>query len=188
MKRSYAAVGSAVFFAVAPGTVAGLLPWLITRWHTATALWVVLRVLGWILVAAGAAVIVPAFARFVIEGLGTPMPAAAPSRLVVGGVYRHVRNPMYVAIISAIAGQALAFGSIGLVWYGLLVAAATVTFVLVYEEPTLRHRFGADYETYRRNVPGWWPRLTPWTAPASKPTDGDPNSDQTAMDTPDTTQ
>lgn len=188
MKRAHAAAGSAVFFALAPGTVAGLVPWLITRWHTAMTWWLPLRAIGWVLVAAGAAVIVPAFVRFVVEGLGTPMPAAAPSRLVVGGVYRYVRNPMYVAVLAAIAGQALVFGSVGLIWYGLLVAAAVVTFVLVYEEPTLRRRFGADYDAYRRNVPGWWPRTRPWTAPASNTTDADPNSDQTAMDTPDTTQ
>jgi len=188
MKRSYAAVGSAVFFALAPGTVAGLVPWLITRWHPAMTWWLPLRVLGWLLVAAGAAVIVPAFVRFVVEGLGTPAPVAAPSRLVVGGVYRYVRNPMYVAIVSAVSGQALIFGSVGLIWYDLLVAAAMVAFVLVYEEPTLRRQFGADYETYRRNVPGWLPRLHPWAGPASNTADAAGTSDRTALDTTDTEQ
>src|SRR5262249_52946436 len=122
-------------------------------------------ILGWALVAAGAAVIVPAFARFVVEGLGTPAPVAAPSRLVVGGAYRYVRNPMYLAVVAAILGQALVLGRLTPVWYALVVAAAFYAFVRGYEEPELRRRFGADYEMYQRHVRGWWPRLRPWTGP-----------------------
>lgn len=183
MKRSHAAVGSALFFALAPGTVAGLLPWLISRWHTHAAWWPPVRVAGWVLVAAGAAVIVPAFVRFAVEGLGTPAPVAAPARLVVGGVYRHVRNPMYVAVTAAVTGQALVLGQPALLWYAVVVALAMAGFVAAYEEPALRRRFGADYETYRRNVPGWWPRLRGWTPPASNGADIDPNVAPSRMDT-----
>ena len=115
-----------------------------------------------IVLVAGVIVLVGAFARFVMEGLGTPAPVAAPERLVVGGVYRYVRNPMYVAILAAIVGQALILGRLALVVYATLLWLITAAFVRFYEEPTLTRRFGADYEAYRRAVPAWWPRLRPW--------------------------
>ncbi|RVA16552.1 isoprenylcysteine carboxylmethyltransferase family protein, partial [Mesorhizobium sp. M7D.F.Ca.US.004.03.1.1] len=91
-----------------------------------------------------------------------PAPVAPPERLVIGGIYRHVRNPMYVAVLSIILGQALLFSSWTLVAYVVIGAIAMGSFVRFYEEPTLAHRYGVEYETYRRNVPGWLPRLTPW--------------------------
>jgi protein-S-isoprenylcysteine O-methyltransferase Ste14 len=97
-----------------------------------------------------------------VEGFGTPAPVAAPERLVVGGVYRYVRNPMYVAVLAAIFGQALLLGQLGLLLYAAAVWLITAAFVRFYEEPTLTRRFGADYEAYRRAVPAWWPRLRPW--------------------------
>ena len=164
MRKSTAAVGSAVFFLLAPGVVAGLIPWWLTRWQVREPVpyWAPVRVLGGVLLLAGLIALVRAFVRFVVEGLGTPAPVAAPERLVVGGVYRYVRNPMYVAVLAAIVGQALLLGRLDLLLYAgaawLLVAA----FVRWYEEPTLTRRFGADYEAYRRAVPAWWPRLRPW--------------------------
>lgn len=162
MRRSSAAAGSALFFAVAPGIVAGLLPWWLTSWQTGRELWLPVRVLGALLVVGGAALLVQAFVRFVREGLGTPAPVAPTEHLVVGGLYRFVRNPMYVGVLAAILGQALLLGRAVLLWYGLAVAAAVVGFVKAYEEPTLRARYGASYDRYRANVPGWWPRLRPW--------------------------
>jgi protein-S-isoprenylcysteine O-methyltransferase Ste14 len=106
--------------------------------------------------------LIRAFVRFVMEGLGTPAPIAAPDRLVIGGVYRYVRNPMYVAVVAAIVGQALLFGQLGLLIYAVAVWLLVAAFVHLYEEPTLTRRFGADYEAYRRAVPAWWPRLRPW--------------------------
>jgi protein-S-isoprenylcysteine O-methyltransferase Ste14 len=97
-----------------------------------------------------------------VEGLGTPVPVAAPERLVVGGVYRNVRNPMYVALLAVIVGQALLLGQLGLLLYAAGIWVITAAFVRFYEEPALRRRFGADYEAYRRAVPAWWPRLRPW--------------------------
>jgi protein-S-isoprenylcysteine O-methyltransferase Ste14 len=108
-------------------------------------------------------VLLLAFVRFVIEGSGTPAPVAPTQHLVVGGLYRYVRNPMYLAVLAIIIGQALALWRPILVGYAAVVALAFVAFVRGYEEPTLRSTFGDEYEAYRRAVPGWWPRLHPWT-------------------------
>jgi protein-S-isoprenylcysteine O-methyltransferase Ste14 len=97
-----------------------------------------------------------------VEGFGTPAPVAAPERLVVGGVYRYVRNPMYVAVLAAIVGQALLLGRLGLLLYAGGACLVVAAFVRWYEEPTLTRRFGADYEAYQRAVPAWLPRLRPW--------------------------
>src|ERR671939_1685177 len=165
MRRSTAAVGSAVFFVLAPGVVGGLIPWLLTGgWQVREPLpyWAPVRVLGGVLLVAGLIALVGAFVRFVVEGFGTPAPVAAPEHLVVGGVYRYVRNPMYVAVLAAIVGQSLLLGRLGLLLYAGVVWVAVAAFVRFYEEPTLTRRFGADYEAYRRAVPAWWPRLRPW--------------------------
>jgi protein-S-isoprenylcysteine O-methyltransferase Ste14 len=153
-----AALGSLLFLVVAPGVVAGLLPWLLTGWDVADDVPVLVVVAGVVLVAAGAAVLLHAFARFVAEGLGTPAPVAPTERLVVGGLYRYVRNPMYLAVGATIVGQALILGQPALLLYALAFGAAVWTFVRVYEEPTLARRYGAEYAAYRRAVPGWWPR------------------------------
>jgi protein-S-isoprenylcysteine O-methyltransferase Ste14 len=121
------------------------------------------RILGGALITGGAAFLIHAFARFVIEGIGTPAPIAPTERLVVGGVYRYVRNPMYLAVGATIVGQALLLGQWELLAYAALFFAIVATFVITYEEPTLKRQFGADYEAYRRAVPGWLPRLHPWS-------------------------
>ena len=161
--RVRAALGSLLFLAVAPGVMAGLVPWLLTGWRVdgdpsppATAA-------GWLLVAAGSAALLHAFARFVVEGLGTPAPVAPTRRLVVGGLYRYVRNPMYIAVASVIAGQALVLGRPGLLLYAVAFGAVVWSFVRLYEEPTLAATYGEEYDAYRRAVPGWHPRLRPWT-------------------------
>jgi protein-S-isoprenylcysteine O-methyltransferase Ste14 len=163
MRRPVAAVGSAVFFVVAPGSVVGLIPWLLTGWQAREPVpyWAPMRVLGVILLVAGLIVLVQAFVRFVVEGFGTPVPVAAPDRLVVGGLYRYVRNPMYVAVLAAIVGQALLLGQLGLLLYAAALWLIAAAFVRWYEEPTLARRFGADYEAYQRAVPAWRPRLRP---------------------------
>jgi protein-S-isoprenylcysteine O-methyltransferase Ste14 len=161
MRRAFAAAGSAAFFVLAPGVMAGLIPWLLTGWdarHT----WPVLRVLGAALIVAGLVVLVQAFVRFVTEGVGTPAPVAPTEHLVVGGLYRHVRNPMYMAVAAIIAGQALVLGRPALLLYAAAFVAVTSAFARWYEEPALTEQFGAEYEAYRRAVPGWWPRRRPW--------------------------
>jgi protein-S-isoprenylcysteine O-methyltransferase Ste14 len=159
-----AALGSAVFLVVAPGVVAGLVPWLLTGWRSDDPP-LALAVLGAALIAIGAAVLVHTFARFVAEGRGTPAPVAPTERLVVGGLYRHVRNPMYVAVGATIVGQALLLGRPGLLAYAAVFWAVVAAFVHGYEEPTLSARYGDEYAAYRRAVPAWWPRLRPWTPP-----------------------
>jgi protein-S-isoprenylcysteine O-methyltransferase Ste14 len=154
-----------VFFVVGPGIVVGLVPWLLTGgWQVREPLpyWAPMRLIGVMLLTAGLIALIQAFWRFVVEGLGTPVPVAAPDRLVVGGLYRYVRNPMYVAALAIIVGQALALGQLGLLLYAAVLWLITAAFVRFYEEPTLTRRFGADYEAYRRAVPAWWPRLRPW--------------------------
>ncbi len=159
--RVRSALGSGLFFALAPGIVAGLVPWWLTGWETGTTR-PPLQVIGALLIAAGAIVLVDAFARFVVEGIGTPAPVAPTQRLVVGGLYRHVRNPMYLAVGATIVGQALLLGRSILLLYAATFAVVVFAFVRGYEEPTLTRQFGAQYEDYRRAVPGWWPRLRPW--------------------------
>src|SRR5215212_2686291 len=103
MRRSTAAVGSALFFLLAPGVVVGLIPWALTRWQVREPLPYLApaRVLGGVDLVAALIALVRAFVRFVVEGLARPAPLAAPECLVIGGAYRHVRNPMYVAVVAA---------------------------------------------------------------------------------------
>jgi protein-S-isoprenylcysteine O-methyltransferase Ste14 len=160
-----AAVGSVVFFVVAPGVVAGLVPWLISDWDVrwqVSAFGVAVMALGGALLAVALVVLIRNFVRFVVEGRGTPSPILQTERLVVGGDYRYVRNPMYLAVISAILGQAMIFGSLALVLYALVVWAIMATFVRWYEEPLLQNRYGEEYGRYRRVVRAWVPRLNPW--------------------------
>jgi protein-S-isoprenylcysteine O-methyltransferase Ste14 len=160
-------LGSVLFFVIAPGTVAGYLPWTFTHWHMRTlsffgAEWT--RWLGAALIAFGLVPLVNSFWRFAMEGLGTPAPIAPPQTLVVTGFYRRVRNPMYVGIVAIVFGQALLFASWGLVWYAALMWLCFHLFVFFYEEPTLRKSFPANYKAYCANVPRWLPRLATWKA------------------------
>jgi protein-S-isoprenylcysteine O-methyltransferase Ste14 len=162
VRRLTAALGSLVFLVVAPGVMAGLVPWLLTGWDSTGPppglVW-----LGGALIVAGSAVLLNAFARFVVEGSGTPAPIAPTERLVVGGLYRHVRNPMYVAVATTIVGQALVLGRPGLLLYAAAFWLLVAAFVRTYEEPTLSDRYGEQYDAYRQAVPAWRPRLRPWT-------------------------
>ena len=159
-----ATVGSALFLVAAPGVVAGYVPWLLTGWRSAHPP-APLAVLGAALVVAGVGVLLHSFARFVNEGRGTPAPIAPPERLVVGGLYRHVRNPMYVAVGATIVGQGLLLGRPWLLAYAGAFWLVVAGFVRGYEEPTLSARYGEQYDAYRCAVPAWWPRLRPWSPP-----------------------
>ena len=164
MKRLSAVVGTGLFLLLAPGTVAGLVPWWITRWSMQAPLlgFSGFRVIGALMIVAGIAVVLDSFARFALQGLGTPAPILPARHLVVSGLYRYVRNPMYVGVLGIIVGQGLLFGDGRLFAYGVLLWLGVHVFVVGYEEPTLRRSFGAEYETFRRNVPRWIPRLSPW--------------------------
>ena len=174
MTRTRAAIGSFLFLLVAPGVVAGVVPWLLTDWD-ADEWWLPLRLLGSLLIVAGVAVLLHAFARFVLEGLGTPAPVAPPERLVVRGAYRYVRNPMYVAVTALIAGQGLLLGQAGLLLYAAGLWAVFATFVRYYEEPRLARQFGSEYDAYLREVPAWLPRRP--TAASSSPVVGSAHRD-----------
>lgn len=163
MKSRSALAGSALFFLAAPGVVAGLAPWWITRRYAhPLAENLLQRGMGLLLIGLGLAFLVHAFGRFALEGRGTPAPVAPTETLVVGGVYRYVRNPMYLAVIGVIAGQTLLFGSWALAAYALAAAGVMAAFAHFHEEPALAARYGPAYDRYRRAVPGWLPRLTPW--------------------------
>jgi protein-S-isoprenylcysteine O-methyltransferase Ste14 len=143
---------------VAP--VVALVPWLISGWRLQAPLFdgEASRWPGVLLFLIGLPIWGDAAVRFVRQGGGTPAPVAAPERLVVSGLYRYVRNPMYVGVLAMIFGQALILGSAGTLIYGLIITVAFHLFVILYEEPTLRQRFGADYIDYCQHVHRWLPR------------------------------
>ena len=163
-RRVLAVLGSMVFFFAAPGTVVALVPWWMSRWRIQATFPAssVLRFVGAILVITGILVLTDSFAQFALQGLGTPAPVSPPRRLVATGLYRYVRNPMYLAVVSAIVEQALFFGSLGLLAYVALLAIIVHLFVVGYEEPKLRATFEDEYEAFCANVPRWRPRLRPW--------------------------
>ena len=159
--RTTALLGSLAFLILAPGVVSGLIPWLITDWSPlppgdgpGAVRWT-----GLIPITAGLAVVIEAFARFAWEGLGTPAPVAPTRTLVVSGLYRFVRNPMYIGLTALIFGQAVLFASWGVALYGVVIAGAFVTFVRLYEEPTLRAAYGEEYAAYCAATPRWIPRF-----------------------------
>jgi protein-S-isoprenylcysteine O-methyltransferase Ste14 len=163
-RRISAILGTAAFLMLAPGTVAGYIPWRISRWILQPPFFdfAPFRAIGILLIAAGIAVVLEAFARFALQGIGTPAPVFPTRHLVVQGSYRFVRNPMYFAVTALILGQALLLGDKHLLMYAIFPWLAAHLFVLFYEEPTLSKIFGAEYEIYRAHVPRWIPRLTPW--------------------------
>ncbi|MEO6029771.1 MAG: isoprenylcysteine carboxylmethyltransferase family protein [Candidatus Binatia bacterium] len=161
-QRAAAIIGSAIFLVIAPGTLAVYVPWYLTHWHFAPPLFPIARVLGAALIVAGLPILLDSFARFALQGLGTPAPVMPPKRLVVTGFYRYVRNPIYVAVTVLIAGQGLLFGGVTVLEYGAIVWAGFVLFVVVYEEPALGEQFADEYKRYRANVRRWLPRITPW--------------------------
>jgi len=164
MRKSAAIFGSVVFFLIAPGTVGFVVPWWTAGWQIGAPLLGnnLFPAAGVVLVLLGLGPLIESFARFALQGLGTPAPIAPPQHLVVSGFYRHVRNPMYVGVLLIILGNALLLGNVAVFAYAALTALGFAGFVMAYEEPTLRRQFGAEYEEFCRNVPRWIPRFTPW--------------------------
>jgi len=164
MRKVLAIVGSAIFLVIAPGFVAGLAPWWISHWRIESSFvgMPLFRMIGGLLLALGLVGLLDSFVRFAVQGGGTPAPVFPTRHLVATGLYRYVRNPMYVAVVSTILGQALIFGNVGLLEYGGLIWLLFHLFVLIYEEPTLWASFGSEYETFCAAVPRWIPRLSPW--------------------------
>jgi protein-S-isoprenylcysteine O-methyltransferase Ste14 len=154
------AIGTALFVLCVPGSVVGLVPYYLSGWSAREPFFGVAatRWIGLALIVCALPIFLDFVIRFAREGQGTPAPIAPTQHLVVHGSFQYVRNPGYIAVVSLILGQALLLGSGAVLVYALLVALAFHLFVLLYEEPTLRRQFGADYEAYCRKVPRWLPR------------------------------
>ncbi len=164
MSRASAVLGSLLWLVLAPGALTLYVPWVLTRWRLGPPLFdgEASRALGVLLIVLDVPVLLEAFARFALQGRGTPVPILPTERLVVTGFYRHVRNPMYVAVTAVIVGEAFVLGSFPVVIYALVVWAVFHLFVIGFEEPRERSRFGAEYERYSAAVPRWILRLRPW--------------------------
>jgi len=136
--------------------VAGIVPWLLTRWD-AESQPASLRVLGIVVLVAGGALVVETTARFALHGRGTPAPWAPPERFVERGSYRFVRSPMYLGVLLLVLGQGLVLGRDILYAWAVAAWLMFTGFLAFYEEPQLRGRFGASYDDYRSRVRRWLP-------------------------------
>jgi protein-S-isoprenylcysteine O-methyltransferase Ste14 len=152
------ALRSLLFLIVAPGMVAGYIPLGLLRWGSKieTGIFAYLALPLWLI---GGTILLWSFWNFLNEGHGTPAPIDPPKELVAVGFYRYVRNPMYDAIFAINIGHFLWFGYRNLFMCAIAVFVAFDLFVLFYEEPTLRRKFGAAYEEYCRRVPRWIPHI-----------------------------
>jgi protein-S-isoprenylcysteine O-methyltransferase Ste14 len=164
MRKALAIVGSAIFLVIAPGFFAGLAPWWLSHWRVEAPFFgmQLFRFIGAMLVTLGAVGLLDSFSRFALQDVGTPAPIFPTRHLVVTGLYRYVRNPMYVTVVMTIIGQGLILGNLRLLAYAGLLWLPAHLFVLVYEEPALRASFGLEYKSYCAEVPRWIPRFTPW--------------------------
>jgi len=142
-----------------PGTITVLIPYLILRSEAATLKKDWIHLLGLPLIIAGAAGLIWCIWQFFAEGRGTLAPVDPPKELVVHGMYRYVRNPMYVSVLAILIGEAIFFESIGISIETIIFFAATHLFIVYYEEPYLKYQFGPSYENYFRTVGRWIPRL-----------------------------
>ena len=149
-----------IFTVLVPGTVAFGLPWLLLSpsWGLAL-LFPSVWLLGFLPLLLGVVLYLWCACAFTFIGKGTPAPIDAPIFLVKAGPYHWVRNPMYLAVLSMVIGQAILFRSFLLVGYALLVWAVVHVFVVFVEEPSLRDQFGEGYESYLQTVPRWIPRF-----------------------------
>jgi protein-S-isoprenylcysteine O-methyltransferase Ste14 len=160
--RAVSLLKTAVFFVLVPGTVAGYVPY---RMLARRGLWEMPSpggrpAAGALLIALGVAGLLWCGWHFAVSGRGTPAPFDPPRRLVVQGLYRFVRNPMYVSVAAILLGESLFFSSRALLGYLVACWLFIHLFVVLYEEPTLREKFGGDYEEYCKRVRRWIPRLT----------------------------
>jgi protein-S-isoprenylcysteine O-methyltransferase Ste14 len=157
-----ALVKTLIFIILVPGTVTVLVPYFLLRNQApgGPSLHSPLGYLGLVIMALGASVSLWCAWDFAIKGHGTPAPIDPPKELLVGGLYRYVRNPMYLGVLLILWGEALVFGSPTLLFYSLILLAAFHLFVLLYEEPTLTNKFGEPYRRYCREVPRWLPKLS----------------------------
>ena len=152
------ALKTLIFSILVPGTVAGIIPWLLVQGSGGAVLvipsiWMV----GFLPLLVGVGLYLWCAGAFTFIGKGTPAPFDAPKFLVTEGPYQWVRNPIYIAVLLVVIGEAILFRSFLLVGYALLVGLVVHMFVVFVEEPSLRRQFGASYETYLYTVPRWLP-------------------------------
>jgi protein-S-isoprenylcysteine O-methyltransferase Ste14 len=153
-------VRAAIFILIAPGAIAGWLPWYLAgsrrpRLHSPFGvIGAVFAVLGWL-------VLLWCAREFAVRGRGTPAPYDPPRQLVVDGLYRFVRNPMYVAVVTSVLGQAAMYRSRTVLWYAAIVAVGFHLRVVLVEEPRLTELFGRSFDDYRARVPRWVPLVAP---------------------------
>jgi len=143
-----------LFTVIVPGTVAGYVPLFVI--DSDRELWKSpLAAIGWTLIVVGTGIYLVCAFDFSATGRGTPAPVDPPKKLVSGKLYRLTRNPMYVGVLSVVAGEAILFKSSAIAKYWLVVAIGFHLLVLIYEEPTLRGKFGESYREYCGRVPRW---------------------------------
>ena len=159
MRIDVSAIAKTLVFTVfVPGTVAGYVPWMLRQNAvpvTGAEEWAAITVIG-----IGIAIYLhTAFWGFALIGGGTPAPIAPTKILVVKGLHRFVRNPMYIGVALVIGGQAWLFHSLHIAIYMVCMLLTVHLFVVFYEEPTLRKQFRDEYDRYRASVPRWIPRF-----------------------------
>lgn len=149
-----------VFFALLlPGSVTVLIPYyILSARNIRVAHWGLLQILGLAAIALGGPILIRCIVEFARSGRGTLAPVDPPKTLVIQGLYRYVRNPMYVGVTSVLLGETALFQSSALLYYTAVWFVIVNLFVIFYEEPTLRAKFGESYEQYRRSVRRWIPR------------------------------
>ena len=152
------ALKTLIFTILVPGTILGIVPWLLLQSSgeavmPSLSIWLI----GLLPFCLGVILYFWCAGAFTFIGKGTPAPIDAPIFLVKAGPYRWVRNPMYIGVLSVWFGEAILFHSLLLAGCGVLIASIVHLFVVLYEEPTLRRQFGETYETYLRMVPRWLP-------------------------------
>jgi protein-S-isoprenylcysteine O-methyltransferase Ste14 len=148
---------TAIFSVLAPGTVGLLIPYSLRNSAKDRIVFPLAQhSVGGLLLLLGVSIYLWCAWDFAVKGLGTPAPIDAPKNLVVQGLYRYTRNPMYVGVSAMIAGHAIYRGSIAIALYLCVVITLFNLFVLFYEEPTLRRQFGEQYSNYCRAVPRWF--------------------------------
>ena len=145
-----------------PGLTLVLVPWLITRFHLPNAQPVAATAAALVLIALGLVPLLESIVRFVVIGKGTLVPTAPTRHLVVSGLYRHVRNPMYLGVLTVLVGEGLLFDSKRMLVYLVCAWVAMHLFVCFYEEPSLMQTYADEYRIYMRKVPRWIPRSRPW--------------------------
>jgi protein-S-isoprenylcysteine O-methyltransferase Ste14 len=152
-------IRSVFFTFLLPGTVTVLIPyWLIAATDSRGPNTQSVRLLGLPLILIGAAGLLACIWQFFSEGHGTLAPVDAPKELVVRGLYKYVRNPMYVSVVTILIGEAIFFGSTAIIVEAVIFILLASLFVVLYEEPALRRQFGESYERYSQKVSRWIPR------------------------------